>query len=54
MIKFGKLTVRIGDKVIYEFDILAKNDVRKKEIIDYYKDFLCNMSYYLTNIILDK
>ena len=54
MIKFGNLTIQIGDKVLYELDIIAKNDIRKKEIADYYKEFLYNMSYYLTNIILDK
>lgn len=38
------MTVKIDDDVIYELDILAKNDIRKKEIFDYYKDFLRNMS----------
>lgn len=41
--KIGKLTVRIDDNIIYELDILANNDVRKKMINDYYKDFLSNM-----------
>lgn len=42
--KIGKLVVTIDDNVIYELDILAKNDIRKKEILDYFKDFLYNMS----------
>lgn len=47
MIKYGKITVKIEEEIIYELDILAKNDVRKKEILDYYKDFLYNMNEYL-------
>lgn len=33
----------ISDNVICELKILAKNDIRKKEIWDYYMDFLKNM-----------
>lgn len=40
----GKLTVRIDDNVIYELKILAKNDIRKKKVFDYYKNFVTNMS----------
>ena len=44
--KVGELVVRIDDNVIFKLNIIAKNDVRKKEIFDYYNDFLKNMSYW--------
>ena len=36
--------VKIDENIIYELDIIAKNDIRKKEIKDYYIDFMKNMS----------
>lgn len=48
MIKYGKLTVKIDKEIIYELSIFAKNEIRKKEILDYYKDFFKNMKNYLT------
>ncbi len=36
----GKLTVKIGNKIIKELNIIAKNEIRKKEIFDYIKEFL--------------
>jgi len=44
MMLFGKITVKIEDNIIYELDIIAKNNIRKKEIKDYYMDFMKNMS----------
>ena len=32
---YGKITISIEDKVIYEVNILAKNSIRKKEVKDY-------------------
>lgn len=34
----GKITIQIGDYMIYEVDILAKNTIQKKGIFDYYKE----------------
>ena len=44
MINYGKMTVKIEDEVIEELDIIAKNDIPKKRIFDYYKDFIYNMN----------
>ncbi|MCI9366064.1 MAG: hypothetical protein HFJ54_05900 [Clostridia bacterium] len=41
------MIVKIDDDIIYELNIYAKNDIRKKEIIDYYKEFIYNMNKYL-------
>ena len=47
MIKYGEMIVKIGEDIIYKLDIVAKNNIRKKEIWDYYKDFLCNITDYI-------
>lgn len=41
------MTVKIGENVIQELDIFAKNDVKKKKVLDYYKDFLTNMNNWM-------
>lgn len=38
MISFGKIKISIADEVIYEVDILAKNNVRKKTVKDYIEE----------------
>lgn len=40
MIKYGKLTVKIDNKIIKELNIFVKNDIRKKEVSDYFKELL--------------
>lgn len=47
MINYGQITVKIDKSIIYTFDIIAKNEIQKKKILDYYKDFLYNMNKYL-------
>lgn len=47
MINCGELKIKIDKDTIYTLDILAKNNIRKKEILDYYKDFISNMNKYL-------
>lgn len=37
-IRCGKITVLIGDEIIYEIDIFAKNSIRKKGIWDYFEE----------------
>jgi len=36
--KVGKIYIKVGEETIYEIDILAKNEIRKKEIWDYLKE----------------
>ena len=38
------MIVKIDDNIICKLKILAKNNIRKKEVWDYYKNFLKNMS----------
>lgn len=40
MIKYGNLTLKIGDEIIIDLDISVKNDIRKKEIFDYFKQLI--------------
>ncbi len=40
MIICGKLTIKIDNEIIRELKIFAKNDVPKKKIFDYFKDFI--------------
>ena len=44
----GKLIVKIEDKIIYELKIYTKNSIPKKNVFDYYKDFIYNMPSYLS------
>ena len=46
--EIGKLRVKIEDKIIYELGIYTKNDIPKKNVLDYYKEFIYNMSSYLS------
>ena len=46
--EIGKLRVKIEDKIIYELGIYTKNDIPKKNVFDYYKEFIYNMSSYLS------
>ena len=41
------MTVKIGDNVIKELNIFAKSDVQKKQILDYYKDFIININNWM-------
>lgn len=49
-IEVGKLRVKIEDKIIYELGIYISNDIPKKNVFDYYKEFIYNMSNYLSII----
>ena len=40
----GKISVKIDDTIIYDFNIYANNSIRKKGVLDYYIDFLKNAS----------
>lgn len=44
---YGQVTVKIDNEIIYELDIFAKNDIPKKGIWDYYRDFLCSFNKFL-------
>ena len=48
--EIGKLRVKIEDKIIYELGIYTKNDIPKKNVFDYYKEFIYNMYSYLSII----
>lgn len=43
MINFGTLEVKIDNEVINSLDIFAKNEIRKKEVFDYFKQLLSNL-----------
>ncbi len=43
----GKLTLKIGDKVIKEIDIISEKDINKKTYLDYFKDLITNYTKYL-------
>lgn len=45
--KYGKITIKIDDNIIYEISIKAKNDIQKKDIWDYYKELISNISDYI-------
>lgn len=47
MIIFGKITIKIDDNIISEINIMARNEIQKKGIWDYYKDFISNISNYI-------
>ncbi len=44
--EIGKLTVKIEDEVIYELNIYTSNYIPKKNVFDYYKYFISNMTKY--------
>lgn len=44
---FGKITVREKEKIIYELNIRTKNEIKKKEITDYYIDFIINITKWM-------
>ena len=43
----GKLTLKIGDKIIKEIDIISEKDINKKTYLDYFKDLITNYTKYL-------
>lgn len=45
---FGKIKLKIGENTIYEIDILAKNNIRKKNIADYLTQLLNELGENLT------
>ena len=38
------MTIKVNNNVIRELNIFAKCDVPKKQVLDYYKDFIKNMN----------
>ena len=38
--EIGKIIVKIEDKIIYELKIYTRNSIPKKNVFDYYKDFI--------------
>lgn len=53
-ILFGNVTIRINNEVIYELDILTRNDIREKKVGDYFlelgeKFFRNNLEIWLNN-----
>ena len=46
--EIGKIIVKIEDKIIYELKIYTRNSIPKKNVFDYYKDFIYNMPSYLS------
>ena len=43
----GKLTLKIGDKVIKEIDIISEKDINKKTYFDYFINLITNYTKYL-------
>ena len=43
----GKLTLKIGDKVIKEIDIISEKDINKKTYFDYFINLITNYTTYL-------
>lgn len=44
MINSGKLEVKIDNELIKSLDIFAKNEIRRKEVFDYFKELLLNLN----------
>lgn len=39
-INFGKISIYVGENIIYEVDILSKNSIAKKDMWDYLKELI--------------
>lgn len=40
MIIFGNLIVKVDEKSIFNLKIFAENDIRKKEVFDYFRELV--------------
>lgn len=43
----GKMNVKLNDKDLFSLNIKVKEDVRKKQVIDYFIELVCELKYYL-------
>ena len=50
--KLGNLELKIDDDLSYNYDILSKNSIEKKDTFDYLKDFYKSFFNYCYNITL--
>lgn len=50
--KLGNLTVCINNKELYDVRIISKNEIRKKEVMDYFTEMLSNYVIYLNDTIM--
>ncbi len=49
--KIGKIEVKLGEKLLYSTNIIIKNEIPKKNILDNIKNMLKHYAYYLENNI---